>query len=458
MTRKLLPTLTLVIAALVAPMASRAWADDVPTKEQLDAAKKAYGEGKQLHDAGKLPEAIEKFKESYRLSRNAVLLYNIGLTLDENKQTDNALFYYRKFLSDAPADAAQRKTATDRVKQLESEKLEADLNGKPADSKPTDTTTNVATTKPATTKPEIKIKPAGTYQATEFQHQVVEDAPPGKVLDISAFVPEDSGWTVTLYYRAAGDAQFVAKPMAWHYHQLIARVPATKVTGSSIQYYIEVKDQAGAVVTRSAKATSPNLINLDATAQQHYFPDFTDETEGKVAGSTETRHHDEEDPLNKTKHTEEPIEAPQPVGPPGEGFTDVGSNKFEKAKWGTTIGAVALVGIGVAFGVMAGNQASALTDDAKMPHGTCTALPCPFDSYDADLQSAGQRDQTLSNVAITFGVIGAVAAGYFWYREVSQKKHGETSAKATSASPEMTWMVAPAIGDHFSGAAAAVRF
>jgi hypothetical protein len=458
MTRNFLPTITLAIAALLAPMASHAWADDAPTKEQLDAAKKAYGDGKALHDAGKLSEAIEKFKESYRLSRNAVLLYNIGLTLDENKQTDNALFYYRKFLSDAPPDAAQRKAATDRVKQLESEKLEADLNGKPADTtKPSDTTTNVATTKP-TTKPEIKIKPAGTYQPTEFQHQVVEDAPPGKALDISAFVPEDSGWTVTLYYRAAGDASFVAKPMAWHYHQLIARVPATKVTGSSIQYYIEVKDQAGTVVTRSAKSTSPNLINLDATAQQHYFPDFTDETEGKTAGTTEARHHDDEDPLDKHKHTEEPVEAPQPVGPPGEGFTDVGSNKFEKAKWGTTIGAVALVGLGVTFAVMAGNQASALADDAKMAHGTCTALPCPFDSYDADLQSAGQRDQTISNVAITFGVIGAVAAGYFWYREVSAKKHGETSAKATSASPEMTWMVAPSFGDHFSGAAAAVRF
>ncbi|MEO6771981.1 MAG: hypothetical protein ABI467_03050 [Kofleriaceae bacterium] len=453
MTRNLLPTITLALAALVAPMAAQVWADDAPTAEQLDAAKKAYGEGKQLHDQGKLSEAIEKFKESYRLSRNAVLLYNIGLTLDENKQSDNALFYYRKFLSDAPPDAAQRKAATDRVKQLETEKLEADLNGKPAD-------TQADTTKPAvTTKPEAKIKPAGTYQPTEFQHQVVEDAPPGKALDISAFVPEDSGWTVTLYYRGAGDAVFVAKPMSWHYHQLIARVPASKVTGSSIQYYVEVKDQAGTVVTRSGKSTSPNLINLDASAHQHYFPDFTDDTEGKTAGSTEATHHDDEDPLNKHKHTDEPVETPAPVGPSGEGFTDVGSNKFEKAKWGTTIGAVALVGVGVAFAVMAGNQASALSDDTKMVHGTCTALPCPFDSYDADLQSAGQRDQTISNVAITFGVIGAVAAGYFWYRELSHKKHGDsTSAKATSASPEMTWIVAPSFGDHFSGAAAAVRF
>src|SRR3569623_1063820 len=409
MIRNYLPTITLAIAALLAPMASRAWADDAPTKEQLEAAKKAYGDGKAMHDAGKLPEAIEKFKESYQLSHTAVLLYNIALTLDENKQTDNALFYYRKFLSDAPPDAAQRKAATDRVKQLEQEKLEADLNGKPADTtKPSDTTT-----KPGPTKPETKVKPPGTYQATEFQHQVVEDAPPGKALDVSAFVPEDSGWTVTLYYRAAGDADFVAKPMTLHYHQLIARIPAAKVSGSSIQYYIEVKDQAGTFIARSGKSTSPNLINLDASAQQHYFPDITD-------------------------FFEDTVETPQPAGPAGEGVTDVGSSKFEKAKWGTTIGAGALGGVGVACAVMAGNQASALVDDTKTPHGSCMATPCPFDSYAADLQSAGQRDQTISNVAITVGVIGAVAAGYFWYRELSHKKHGETSAKATSASPEMS--------------------
>ncbi len=458
MTRNFALTITIALAAILAPMAPRAWAQDAPTKEQLDAAKKAFLEGKQLHDTGKLGDAIEKFKESYRLSRNPVLLYNIALTLDENKQTDNALFYYRKFLSDAPPDAAQRKAAGDRVKQLEQEKLEADLNGKPADTTTTETATNTAApTKPD--KPDVKIKPAGTYQASDFQHQIVEDAPPGKALDISAFVPEDSGWTVVLYYRTAGEAQFESKPMQWHYKQLIARIPAAKVTGSSIQYYVEVKDQAGNVVTRSGKATSPDLINLDPSAQQHYFPDFTDDVEPSKEGGP-ARHRDDEDPLNKNKHSDEPIETtPELAGPGGAGFTDVGSSKFEKAKWGTTIGAVALLGIGISFYVMAGNQASALADDATTPHGTCTAVPCPFDSYDADLQAAGQRDQTISNLAFGVGVIGAAAAGYFWYREMTSHKHAApTTAKARSDSPEMTWIVAPTIGDHFSGAAAAVRF
>lgn len=458
-----------IVLALCAPFATHsAYAQEAPTKEQLDQAKKAYGEGKALHDGGKLGEAIEKFKESYRLSRNPVLLYNIALTLDENKQADNALFYYRKFLSDAPADAAQRKAATDRVKSLESEKLEADLNGKPADpTKPNDASTNTVPTPPTKidTHANIKIKPAGTYQPTEFQHQVVEDAPPNKPLDISAFVPEDSGWTVTLYYRGAGDAEFVSKPMQWHYKQLIARIPGTKVTGSSIQYYVEVRDHDGATIAKSGKSTSPNLVNIDASAQQRYFPDFTDDAEPAAKTPEQARHHDDEDPLNKNKHTDEPVEVtPVEVGPTGTSFTDVGSSNFEKAKWGTTIGAAALLSIGVTFYVLAGNQASALAEDTKSPHGTlpngapCTMAPCVFDAYDADLQSAGQRNQTISNVTLGLGFVGAVAAGYFWYRELKSPHHGTTSAAKAGGSPEMTWMIAPSVGDHYQGAAAAVRF
>ncbi|MFT3692943.1 MAG: hypothetical protein QM831_07370 [Kofleriaceae bacterium] len=308
----------------------------------------------------------------------------------------------------------------------------------------------------------MNVKPAGTYQAADFQHQVVEDAPPGKVLDISAFVPEDSGWTVTLYYRGAGDAQFVSKPMSWHYKQLIARIPAAKVSGSSIQYYVEVKDQGGTVVTRSGKSTSPNLVNLDASAQQHFFPDYVDNVEAteNKPGTETKRHSDDEDPLNKNKHTDEPVEVkpnPEPSGPQGTGIWDAGSPSYEKLKWGTTIGAVAFVGIGVAFYVMAGNQASALEDDTKQTHGTCTTLPCPFDSYDADLQSAGQRDQLISGITLGVGIAGAVAAGYFWYRD--SKHHATpTSAAAKSSSNEMTWFVAPSVGDHYQGAAAAIRF
>ena len=82
--------LCIAIAVAVAPTHA-AWADDpAPSKEQLESAKKAFGEGKVLYDAGKFLEAVEKFKESYRLSRNALLLYNIGHTLDQAQGVEAA--------------------------------------------------------------------------------------------------------------------------------------------------------------------------------------------------------------------------------------------------------------------------------------------------------------------------------------------------------------------------------
>jgi hypothetical protein len=454
MTRNFIISICLALSVPVV-----AHAQGTPTKEQLDQAKKAFVDGKALHDEGKLGEAIEKFKESYRLSRNSVLLYNIALTLDENKQTDSALFYYRKFLSDAPPEAQQRKAATDRVKVLESEKLEADLNGKPPEQGKPETNTEPKPPTKIDTHQNIKIKPAGTYQASEFQHQVVEDAPPNKALDISAFVPEDSGWTVTLYYRGAGDASFVAKPMVWHYKQLIARIPSAKVSGSSIQYYVEVKDHDGAPVAKSGKATSPNLINIDASAQQHYFPDFTDD---QAPVSTEPkRHHEDEDPLDKTKHDDDDLTAKpkeEPAGPAGEGYLDPGSKKFTILKWSTTAVAATFIATGVIFYVQAGSEASALADDSKTPHGTCTVVPCPFDSYDASLQSAGQRDQTISNIFLPLGIIGAGVAGYFWYRDLKRPHRNSATETKPAPSLEMTWMVTPTVGDHYQGAAAAIRF
>ena len=111
-----------MLATALAPTRVAHADDKPPTPEQMEQAKKAFGEGKALHDQGKLAEAIEKFKESYRLSKRPQLLYNIAFTMDEAKQ-DLALFYYEKYLKDAPADAGQRPSVTDRVKALEQQKL-----------------------------------------------------------------------------------------------------------------------------------------------------------------------------------------------------------------------------------------------------------------------------------------------------------------------------------------------
>lgn len=451
----------IAIAFVAIAPASSAWADDpAPSKDQLEAAKKAFGEGKALYEEGKFAEAVEKFKESYRLSRNPLLLYNIGFSLDQAGQRDKALFYYRKFLSDAPANAAQRKDVTKRVEVIEKEKLEADLNGT---STPTETEAS-ATTPPKTDEPkaEIKIKPAGTYSEKDFQHQLVDSAPPRKPLDITAFVPEDSGFTVTLYYRGSGDAKFVAKPMKWRYKELVGRIPASKMAGSTVQYYIEVKDQAGTSIAKSGKSTSPNLVYLDESATPRFYPDLTDDDEPAMTASQQRR-HDDEDPLGGggTHQEVDPEDREQDVTPsepatPGNGFRDVGSSKFEKAKWISTGAAGVFVGASIVTYILAKKQASNLEADST----SCGTPPCrQFDGdYDLAVQDAGKRYNTLHQVSTVLGVASVGVAAYFWYRQLTAKKHGELKVGNKNSSPETTWAVTPSLSEGFTGAAAAVRF
>jgi tetratricopeptide (TPR) repeat protein len=439
--------------------------DAPPTPAQIEQAKKAFGEGKKLHDAGKLPEAIEKFKESYRLSKNPLLLYNIGLTMEEAGMDDLALFYYRKFVKDAPQDAAQRATVNERVAVLEKKFA----SGAPAPSEPA---------KPAEPAPVAKapvpaaaatkqIKPAGTYSATDFQHEPVESAPPGKPLDVTAFVPEDSGFVVTLYFRTAGEGKFTAKVMRWRYKELVGRVPAPKMLGSSVQYYIEAKDTAGNVVARSGKATSPNLINLEKDATQRFYPDFNDDGGGEKLSATEINERDveDDDPLSKKKKKNKPkketAQAPTDDGGmthpdnamPGNGFRDVGSSKFKYAKWGSSIAGGTFLGLGIFSFVQARAYARALEDDAAKTGQT----PHTYDDYARGVEKTGKRYQTIERVSLGLAAVSGVVAGYYWYKEMTAKKRGELKV-SKNGSPGSTWVVAPAAGDSFVGAAAAARF
>jgi tetratricopeptide (TPR) repeat protein len=447
-----------IVLGTVVP-ASSAWAEDpAPSKEQLEAAKKAFGEGKALYDEKKFPEAVEKFKESYRLSRNPLLLYNIGHTLDQAGQKDKALFYYRKFLADAPANAPQRKDVKVRVDIIEKENLEADLNG----------TTNTSTTpttpgaKVEEPKKAVVIKPAGTYSEKDFQHQLVEQAPPGKPLDVTAFVPEDSGFVVTLYYRGSGDTKFYAKPMKWRYKELVARIPANKVFGSSIQYYLEVKDQAGNPVAKSGKSTSPNLVNVEQGATPRFYPDLTDDGEQAMTATQIKKRDESDDPLGgKSQELDPEDDKKQDVGSseplaPATGFKDVGSSKFQKAKWISTGTAGVLIGLSITTFIMGKKQASNLEADST----SCGMPPCrEFDlDYDLAVQDAGKRYNTIHQVTTVFGVAAAGVAAYFWYRELTAKKRGELKVTNKNSSPETTWAITPSLSDGFTGAAAAARF
>ncbi len=102
-----------VALALVAPASAQ------PSPQDLDKAKKEFLAGKKAFDAGDFPEAASHFKTSYNLSKKPALLYNVALANESGGQDDIALFYYRKFLTDADPADAQRPDAETRVKALE---------------------------------------------------------------------------------------------------------------------------------------------------------------------------------------------------------------------------------------------------------------------------------------------------------------------------------------------------
>jgi hypothetical protein len=486
----------IVLAVAILPRGVAAQPDPTPSPADLEAAKKAFLAGKKAFEAKKYGEAVAKFKESYRLSKKPTLLYNIAVSLDENQQKDMALFYYRKFLSDAPADDAQRPTATTRTKALEQD-LGVDAGKSdgettpPPDKTPPDKTPPEVGKKPPEVKKPPKIKPPGTYTAADFQHAQVEEAPPGKPLDLTASVPEDSGFVVTVFYRGANDAQFTPVQMKWRYRELVGRIPAAKMAGTSVQYYVEVKEANGTVVTKIAKAASPNVVYLEPSAPARFYPDWNQESgggaatndggssEGNGSGKPSTAPVDNEDPL-AADTSDDPLKpggkqvaiVTSPNDPTGgagggsggggdgAGFMDVGSSKFRYTKWGTTAVAGAMVGLAVFSYIRASQFSNTLEGEADLSATECGTPPCrPWDEFLRDSEASGKRYQTMFRVGLGVGLVAGGIAGYYWIKELRAGGKVEKKPDGNAANRRgRRWLAVPAVGDGVVGGAAAVEF
>jgi len=409
-----LTTIALLAAVCVA---TPALADTPkPTQADLAGAKKAFEEGNALFKAGKLDEAVIKLKESYRLSRNAFLLYNIGHTYDQLGQKELVLFYYRKFLAAAPATAPMRDGVQKRVTALEAENVVAVTPEG-------ETTENDSTTGTASA-------PTSKYSAADFKHESVFTAPPGWPIDITAALPADSGFTAKLFYRASGEASFIMKPMTWRNYELVARIPQAKATGKWVQYYIEVRDKADKLVTRSGKSTSPNLVNMEANAKKQYYEDYVDEGGEVIAPA--------------------PVEGVTYDGGGVHDQTDYKpSGGMRALKWTTTGVAVGLFATSFITYGLAGDQHDKLIADAS----ECGAPPCREwdESFGERVQTLGKRYDAIYKVTLVAGAVTAGVATFLWIRDLRRKK---TSAPSDTSA----WLIAPAVGDHFAGATAAAEF
>jgi tetratricopeptide (TPR) repeat protein len=386
-----------------------------PTPEDLANAKKAFEEGNALFKAGKLDEAVVKLKESYRLSRNAYLLYNIGHTYDQLGQKELVLFYYRKFLSSAPANAPMRDGVQKRVTALEAENVAAVTPEG-------ETTENDAAKQP--------VGPVSKWGPKDFKHEMIFTAPPGWPIDVTAAVPAEANFTVKLFYRSSGDAAFLMKPMTWRNYELVARIPGTKATGKWVQYYIEVRDSADKLVTRSGKSTSPNLVNIEPNTKKQYYADYIDEG-GEVVAPAPV------EGITYNDGTQGPVDAKP-------------STVVKAVKWTTTGLAVGFFATSFFSYRFAVDQHDKLVADSN----ECGRPPCrPWDeAFGEKVQSLGKRYDTIYKVTLGLGIASAGVATFLWVRDLTRKKSSASDASSTA------WMIAPTVTPELAGATAAVEF
>ncbi len=440
---------TLLIAALSAsvvtfsPTSRQVWAaDPAPDAASLEEAKKHFAAGQKAFDGGDLKGAVEEFKESYKLSKNALLLYNIGFVYDKLDDSAMAIHYYEKYIIDAPDNPKTHERHLEvegRIIQLKrnAKNGESPTAGEPAATEPT----------PAPTGKGKKPAPEAA-PVTGFVHEAIDEAPPGRPVDIVVQVPQNSGWTATLFFRGAGEETFSAIVMKPHYSELVGRIPAGAMKGTSVHYYVEAKDGGGKLVGNSGKAGSPNIIYLDANAKPHFF---ADDSEAAPIASGPGKVDAEESPLGGG---ENPI-----IGnnnnQHANGPADTGKSNLGVYKWTATGGAVVFLGVGMAFYFTAKSYSSTLEGEASASSSECPTPPCrAYTQNRKDLESTGQRFQTFSRVGMVLGGAAAITAGVLWYMD---SKHDSAPAKGKEApSPRVT--AAPFIGDGVFGGAAQVTF
>jgi hypothetical protein len=380
-----------------------------PTKDEIEAAKKAFADGDALYRAGKFEDAILKLRESYRLSKNPVLLYNIGYIEEQAGHEDRALFYYKKFLTDAPAGAPRLNEAMDRVAALEKEGVKASADP----DAPVSPTAPPAPPAPPTPK---------------IEHQLVWAVPPGLPVDIIAAVPP-ADHALTLSYRTAGEATFTVLPMFTRNDKQVARIPAARVLSGTVQYFLELKGPDGKLVARMGRSTAPNLINIEANAKPSYDKTMADD--GTDAPPEEIR-----------------VPLPPPPPPPGTGPKlpePPDPHRFSTVKWISTGVAGGLLGASIVSYIIAGIQHDKLVTDSK----SCGEPPCRrFDlEHDQKIEDLGERYDTIYKVTLIAGVAVSGVAGYFWYRDIKARREHSTKVS-----------VVPVAGSGFAGLTAVGSF
>jgi tetratricopeptide (TPR) repeat protein len=104
----------LVIAALGG--VAHGQSGDAPTDEEK--AKVLFDEGTRHYNLAEYAEAIERYKEAYRLLPDPLFLFNIGQAYRQDNDCAHARTFYKSYLRNAP-DAYNREKVEQRIVEME---------------------------------------------------------------------------------------------------------------------------------------------------------------------------------------------------------------------------------------------------------------------------------------------------------------------------------------------------
>ncbi|MDB4970536.1 MAG: TonB-dependent receptor [Myxococcales bacterium] len=239
-------------------------------------AKEHYKLGLDAYKAAKYPEAIKELKKAYLLKRLPALLLNIGATYRKMHDLDNAVYYYKKYLAEAP-DARDRGEVEKTLAEVEKER--------PAGSTPVPN--------PAPSEGAAEAAPP----AQEWKHTPVDAAPPDQPIDVRVSMPVTKGVKVYVYYRSAGDPEFNKVLMRRHGNEKVGRIPGSAISGKSVQYYVEGKDDKGNVVKTFGSPSDPNVIMVDPKAAPQMVASAGDDKPEKAKGAVRDDLDDEAAPI-----------------------------------------------------------------------------------------------------------------------------------------------------------------
>jgi len=119
-----------------------------------------------------------------------------------------------------------------------------------------------------------------------LSHDVVDSAAPNHPLYLTATTPGCDDCWLLLYVRKQGSSIFARLLTKQSGGAHTAKIPASHMQGSTVQYYFEVRNGSGRIIGHSGRSDSPHIVSLDPATKPVPAPAPAKPVVVKAQGST----------------------------------------------------------------------------------------------------------------------------------------------------------------------------